>query len=254
MQDSKDHSDSDKCAVFWLKGRDFFWRATLAGSVMVLTVQTLAQAQSNAMGHRMRDDVPIEREISSMAAMPTSATELLQQIKAAIEKELLLDPAFYSDSNLREFCNATEVRWIGKATPQSSGDTALLTALAPQPPEFRLHIEFNPPRRRDAIGRVDERSKLRATVVITGGHYFDIALVERVFGKPASITSLYPSPGAQTAPPERSTPLTTKTNELGNSVITFKFDTSASIGIVSATTKGDGTISRLNVTVSSEAD
>ena len=62
--------------------------------------------------------------IGAMFSRPKNVAQLLQNLKLAYEKELLLQPGFYDDTNLTKFFASTTVVW-GEPRPISTKDTVM---------------------------------------------------------------------------------------------------------------------------------
>jgi len=61
---------------------------------------------------------PSAGEISAMFRPPSTGVDLLQNLKVALDRDVLLEPGFYDEANLRNFFNQSRVKWQTLKLPE----------------------------------------------------------------------------------------------------------------------------------------
>jgi hypothetical protein len=179
-----------------------------------------------------------EKEMLAKIRNPTTLIELLQNIKLALEGDLLLHEEFYADENLKRFFDTSEIKWAGSGR----GRLGQLAALDDYPVYPRRYINLLP-NLGNQDGQPNTSRKSRAGINMLGGASFPIDAVLRVFGSKMEISERN---GKTDTSNGEALVLMSKTHEFGNMFLTYRFDGPSEKSVITFVTEGDGTVNRCN--------
>jgi len=126
-------------------------------------------------------------EIGAMFERPTTAQQLLQNIKTAMDRDLLVQTAFYTDENLKKLFNGTGVTWEVRASFSRGarrGEMIVNQTVFPKMYVEIRHGDYQSPIKNAsgvALGPIPAFGKIIVDVRSIPG--FIAVEVERVFGK-----------------------------------------------------------------------
>ena len=202
-------------------------------------------SNSNAAASRYDNIAP--KEALAMISKPATVTDLLQNIKFALDHDLLLQKDFYSDENLKRFFDTPQIKWARNEPLIKSG---MLFAFD-NPPLKR--IDDLPDRSMYQHSEVDismvlqdRNGKLNASGkmigIITAACRCPVEIAENVFGTDMEVTNPYAGDS-----PAHSRHLSTPTHEYGNKALVYTFNTAlAKKARVALLIYSDGTVVQLN--------
>lgn len=186
-----------------------------------------------------KDDDPAAKEALAMINRPATMTDLLQNIKFALEHDLLLQKDFYSDENLERFFNTSQIKWSKNEPAAKIGTLFPLDDLPYKSTFERSHVDIYMDLL-DRNGQPSESGKMKGQMTVTAR--CPVEVVEKIFGTDMEVTDPY----ARNSP-EHPTPLSTPTHKYGNMRLTYRFAAAAAkeAGAVFMI-NSDGTVNRLN--------
>jgi hypothetical protein len=178
--------------------------------------------------------------VAHAVAKPATPTDLLRNLKFALDHHLLLTDTFYEEKNLQRFFGNERARWYKLPRPfirsgklqgfggvfAPSGEGMAVDVL------YKYIVQGTQEKRRAMIG-LDVARDARATA----------EAVVSVFGTEGHVVD----PAAQDAP-GRARALTPGNHPMGNKVLSYAFDGPASKGSLNVMINGDGSVANLIVT------
>ena len=94
------------------------------------------QSKDNVTAPKKGDLVP--KEVLAMISRPATVTDLLRNIKFALDHDLLLQKDFYSEENLERFFNTSKIEWSKNEAATKIGMFVALDDL-PHKSTYELH-------------------------------------------------------------------------------------------------------------------
>ena len=235
-----------------------FWRSAF---IWLFAAMSLA-AQANSTIPDAVKDTSVDSQLlptsmnqlptiySAMKAWPTSAHELLSNLKLALDNDWLLQPSFYEEQSLREFFGTREKVLNRENTPGLPG-FGISSAVYPVLQKYKFTDK-----QLNAMSYFD-RSDVRASggtgessVKKRGGHInfyiressIKFAEIESIFGKNWKF-----NPPELPPSPHRIFP--TITHPLGSKYMLFDFRTDSLKKTIEIQTHGDGAVKDININI-----
>jgi hypothetical protein len=114
------------------------------------TADSQLVAQSGYTAHT--GPAPSAGEISATFRSPSTGVDLLQNLKVALDRDVLLDLGFYDEANLRNFFNQPRVKWQTPKLPERLLADAVLSDARSTAPAVSNYPTLLPVRREHARG------------------------------------------------------------------------------------------------------
>ncbi|MDB5803118.1 MAG: hypothetical protein JWN73_440 [Betaproteobacteria bacterium] len=211
-----------------------------AFALLQLPVEAAAAPKKEASKDAKKEARPAAKDAYAGVVKPVAPVDLLRNLKFALDHHLLLTDSFYEEKNLQRFFGNERTRWYRLPRPfirsgklqgfggvfAPSGDGMAVDVL------YKYIVQGTQEKRRAMIG-LDVVRDARATA----------ETVVSVFGIEGHVVD----PAAQDAP-GRAQPLTPGNHPVGNKVLSYDFDGSASKGSLNVMINGDGSIANIIVT------
>ena len=118
------------------------------------------------------------KEIYAMVKKPTMPIELLQNIKFALDHQLLQNEDFYTDENMKSFLGGRKVFWEKDDHTEKRGGFVGLDQMVKTERKFNDGISFSFDRKIKENGQV----QIELELIIFGEHPANFDAVEKIFG------------------------------------------------------------------------
>ena len=185
------------------------------------------------------NDSTVTKEVLAMINRPATITDLLQNIKFALEHDLLLQKDFYTDENLKRFFRTSKIEWT---TNEPASKLGTLVAFDDLPYKDQNERPYNVDVK---LGLWDygKKQPIEGGGITLTGRY-PVEIVEKVFGTKMEVTNPYAGDSL-----EHPTLLQETTHKYGNKGLIYRFNTVlAKKAFAAFVMNGDGTVNRLNAT------